>query len=107
MGRDRDSLSVMTSLVWITGVYARNTGMYVRKKAVTATASDILLSIGRFRYGGQYTGNVNAFFDDGGNRVEIPYANSKKWKAVGFSPTENTKTNEELENSLKEIQERI
>jgi hypothetical protein len=81
--------------------------MYARKKAVTATASDITLSIGRFRYGGQYTDNVNVFFNDGGNGVEIPYANSKKWKAVGFSPTENTKTNGELENSLIEIQGRI
>jgi hypothetical protein len=85
VGRERDSLSVMTSLVRTTGVYARNTGMYARKKAVTATASDITLSIGRFRYGGQYTDNVNVFFlTTAGMELKFRTQIQKSGKLSGF-----------------------
>ena len=43
-----------------------------------ATASDIVLSIDRFYVWRAGNRHSNAFFNDGGGGVEIPYANSKK-----------------------------
>ena len=60
------------------GLYARNTGMYARKKAVTAMASDMVLSTDWFYVQWAENRHSNVSFNDSVGGVEILYANTKK-----------------------------
>ena len=86
MGCDHDSLSVITSSTQMEGLYARNTGMYAQKKAVTAMASDIVLSPDWFCV--QWVGNrhSNASFNDSGCGVENSIRKFKKVKGCRVFP---------------------
>ena len=91
MGCDRDSLSVITSSTQMEGLYARDTGMYARKKAVTATANDIVLSTEWFYVRRAANRHSNAFFNDVGVELKFRTQIQKSERLSGFSPTENTK----------------